>query len=146
MIDAQCPVIGGHSVNDDDIKFGYSITGLVHPDRIWTNAGARPGDVLMFTKRIGTGVIGTAIKRGFAELQHVADALDSMVTLNRRAMESLAGLWVHACTDISGFGLAGHAREMALASQVTLQIEASRIPLLPGAIQYAEAGRCRADC
>lgn len=140
MIEAACPVVGGHSVNDEDIKFGYSVTGTVHPDRIWTNAGAHPGDVLLFTKQIGTGVISTALKRGLAAPEHVDSSIASMLTLNRAAAEALAGLTVHACTDITGFGLLGHAREMALASNVTLVIEAKRVPLLPGALHYAQQG------
>ncbi|MBL8176520.1 MAG: selenide, water dikinase SelD [Bryobacterales bacterium] len=140
MIEAACPVVGGHSVNDEDIKFGYSITGTVHPDRVWTNAGARPGDTLLFTKRIGTGVISTALKRGLASAGHVESSVESMLLLNRGAAEALAGLTVHGCTDITGFGFLGHAREMALASNVTLEIEAARVPLLPGALDYARQG------
>jgi selenide,water dikinase len=140
MIEAGCAVVGGHSVNDDDVKFGYAVTGVVHPDRIWANSGAVPGDALWFTKRIGTGVISTALKRGMAELIHTADSIDSMLTLNRQAAEALEGLTVHACTDITGFGFLGHAREMALGSNVTLEIDAHRVPLLPGALSYARAG------
>jgi selenide,water dikinase len=140
MIEAGCPVVGGHSVNDEDIKFGFSVTGLVHPDRVWTNGGARPGDVLVFTKRIGTGVISTALKRGIAAEHHVEASVTSMLELNRAAVEALHGLGVHGCTDITGFGLMGHGREMALGSHVTLEIEAQRVPLLSGALEYARAG------
>lgn len=135
MIDAGCVVIGGHSVNDDEIKFGYSVTGLVHPEKVWANAGARPGDVLSLTKPLGTGVIGTAIKRGLAHDDHIAAAVESMARLNRTE-----NVEAHACTDITGFGLLGHAREMALASGVTLEIDSSRVPLLPGALDYSLAG------
>lgn len=135
MIDAGCVVIGGHSVNDDEIKFGYSVTGLVHPEKVWTNAGARPGDVLTLSKPIGTGVTGTAIKRSLAHPDHIAAAVESMARLNRTG-----NVEAHACTDITGFGLLGHAREMALASSVTLEIDSSRVPLLPGALEYSLAG------
>ena len=137
MREAGCVILGGHSVNDDEIKFGYSVTGTVHPDRIWTNAGARPGDVLLFTKQIGTGVVATALKRGIAGEMHVRAAVDSMLALNRGAAEALSGCTVHGCTDITGFGLIGHAREMARGSGVTLEIEARAVPLLPGALDYA---------
>ncbi len=140
MTEAGCAVVGGHSINDDDVKFGYAVTGVAHPGRIWTNSGALPGDALWFTKRIGTGIISTALKRGMAELIHLADSMDSMLTLNRQAAEALEGLSVHACTDITGFGFLGHAREMALGSGVTLEIDAHRVPLLPGALSYARAG------
>jgi selenide,water dikinase len=140
MLEAGCAVIGGHSVNDPEIKFGYSVTGTVHPDRIWANAGAHAGDVLIFTKRIGTGVIGTALKREIARESDVAAATESMLTLNRAAAEALEGLGVHGVTDVTGFGLLGHAREMAIASKVTIEIEAARVPLLPGAADYAAQG------
>jgi selenide,water dikinase len=140
MQEAGCVVLGGHSVTDPEIKFGYAVTGTVHPDHIWTNAGARPGDVLLFTKRIGTGVISTALKRGIAQPAHLEAATESMLTLNRAAAEALAGLEVHSVTDVTGFGLLGHGREMALASNVTLVIEAESVPLLDGAVDYARAG------
>jgi len=134
MIEAGCAVLGGHSVSDDEMKFGYAVTGIVHPDRIWTNAGARPGDVLVLTKPLGTGVIGTALKRGIADPAHVEAAVASMCRLNRFEGEP------HGCTDITGFGLLGHAREMALASGVTLEIETDRLEFLPGALDYARQG------
>ncbi|MEZ5403330.1 MAG: selenide, water dikinase SelD [Bryobacteraceae bacterium] len=133
-------ILGGHSVNDDEIKFGYAITGRVHPDKVWTNAGARAGDVLVFTKRIGTGVIATALKRGLARDEDVAASVASMLTLNRDAAAALTDLPVHSATDITGFGLLGHAREMALASCVRLEISASGVPLLNGALDCARAG------
>jgi len=134
MIEAQCVVLGGHSVNDQEIKFGYAVTGVVDPARLWTNAGARVGDVLTLTKGIGTGVISTALKREMASLEHVDAAIASMLRLNRVECEA------NGCTDVTGFGLIGHAREMALASGVTLEIEASAIPLLAGAYDYAARG------
>ncbi len=140
MKEAGCVILGGHSVADDEIKFGYAVTGVVHPDRVKPNAGARPGDALLFTKRIGTGVISTALKRAIADPAHVEAATQSMLTLNREACERMLEFEVHGCTDVSGFGLLGHAREMALASNATLEIDSSLVPLLPGAIGYARAG------
>lgn len=140
MREAGCVIVGGHSVNDAEIKFGYAVTGSIHPQRIWTNAGARPGDALVFTKRLGTGVIGTALKRGMAGEAEVAASVESMLTLNRAACEALRGLEVHGCTDVTGFGFLGHAREMAIASKVTLAIEAAALRFLPGALEYARQG------
>jgi selenide,water dikinase len=140
MHEVSCSILGGHSLDDAEIKFGYSVTGLVHPDRVKTNAGARPGDVVMFSKAIGTGVIGTALKRGIARQEHVDAAVASMLTLNRAACEEMLNFDVHGCTDITGFGLIGHAREMAIASGVTLEIEVDNVRLLPGGLDYARAG------
>ncbi len=133
-------MLGGHSVNDDEVKFGYAVTGTVAPNRILTNAGAVPGDALLLTKRLGTGVIATALKRGIAREEHVAASVESMLTLNKDACDAMLRFAAHACTDVTGFGLLGHAREMALASNVTLEIEGAAAPLLPGAEQYARAG------
>src|ERR1700722_6726724 len=140
MREANCAILGGHSVADSEIKFGYAVTGTVHPDRVKPNGGARPGDVLVFTKAIGTGVIGTALKRGIAPEASVDAAIASMLTLNRAACEAMLAFDVHGCTDVTGFGFLGHAREMALASDVTLEIESARIRLLPGALDAARAG------
>jgi selenide,water dikinase len=140
MRDAGCSILGGHSIADDEIKFGYAVTGTVHPARVKANAGARPGDVLVFTKRIGTGVIATALKRGIAGEAHVAASIDQMLTLNRRACEEMLKFDVHGCTDVTGFGLMGHAREMALASRVSLEIAVDQIRYLPGAVEYARLG------
>jgi len=140
MREAGCVVIGGHSVADEEMKFGYAVTGTVHPARVITNAGARAGDALVFTKRIGTGVISTALKRGIAQEAHVQASIESMLELNQRACEAMLALEAHACTDISGYGLIGHAREVALASGVTLEIEADRVQFLPGAVEYARQG------
>ncbi len=137
--EAGCVILGGHSVNDPEIKFGYAITGTVHPDRVKTNTGARPGDVLMFTKKIGTGVISTALKKGIARQEHVDQAILQMLTLNRAAAEAIENLDVHGLTDVTGFGLFGHAREMAIGSKVTLEIDSSLVRFLDGAIEYAEA-------
>lgn len=140
MMEAGCRVLGGHSVSDPEVKFGYAVTGLVHPERVWTNAGAQPGDVLVCSKRIGTGVIATAAKREVADPRHMEAAIESMLLLNRAAAQTLAACTVHACTDITGFGLIGHGREMALGAGVTLEIEAARVPLLEGALDYAGGG------
>ena len=138
--EAGCVILGGHSVSDPEIKFGYAITGTVHPDRVKTNTGARPGDVLMFTKKIGTGVISTALKKGIAKQQHVDRAMAQMMTLNRAAAEAIENLDVHGLTDVTGFGLFGHAREMAIGSKVTLEIDSSLVRFLDGAVEYAQAG------
>jgi selenide,water dikinase len=138
--EAGCSILGGHSISEEEVKFGYAITGLIRPDRIWTNAGARPGDVLVFTKRLGTGVISTALKKGFVEEEHIQGSIRQMLTLNKAACELLLPRAVHGCTDVTGFGLLGHAREMALASGVTLEIHASSLRYLPGSIEYSKAG------
>ena len=143
MIEAGCTVIGGHSVRDDEIKFGYAVTGTVDPAHVLTNAGARGGDALVFTKALGTGVIATAIKRGLAEQEWIDGAVAAMTTLNRAAAEVATRAEgngrrryeVHAATDITGFGLLGHAREMALGANVSLRFTAATVPLLPGALE-----------
>jgi selenide,water dikinase len=140
MIEAGCSILGGHSVADEEIKFGYAITGLVHPDRVKANAGARAGDALVFTKSLGTGVISTALKRGIAADAHVEASIASMLTLNRRACEAMLNFDVHGCTDVTGFGMIGHAREMAAASGVTIEIASGSLRFLPGALDYARAG------
>ncbi len=142
MIEAGCTVIGGHSIRDEETKFGYSVTGVVHPKKVLANAGAKPGDSLLFTKEIGTGVISTAIKKGKAEARWIDAAVRSMTTLNKRAAEVIAGgnLRVNAMTDVTGFGLIGHAREMVLASDVSVRISAGKVPLLVGALECVRAG------
>jgi selenide,water dikinase len=140
MHEADCSIVGGHSVADDEIKFGYAVTGLVHPERYKANAAAQPGDAIVFTKRLGTGVIATALKRGMVSEEHVEEATRSMLTLNRNACEAMLRYDVHGCTDVTGFGLIGHAREMALASGVTLEIDVKQVRFLPGAVEYARQG------
>jgi selenide,water dikinase len=140
MREAGCSILGGHSIADDEIKFGYAVTGVIHPARVKANAGALAGDDLVFTKRIGTGVIATALKRGIADEAHVAASIAQMLSLNRRACEAMLQFDVHGCTDVTGFGLIGHAREMALASNVTLEIAVDAIQYLPGAVEYARQG------
>jgi selenide, water dikinase len=138
--ESGCVILGGHSVADEEMKFGYAVTGTIHPERIKTNAGARIGDALVFTKRIGTGVIATALKRGIAAESHVREAIDSMLLLNRRACEAMLEFDVHGCTDVTGFGLMGHARGMAFASSVTLEIDTAAVRFLPGGLDYARQG------
>ena len=139
MREAGCAVLGGHSVADPEIKFGYAVTGTIHPDRVKPNSGARAGDALVFTKALGTGVIGTALKRGIAQPEWVEAATASMLTLNRAACQAMLQFDVHGCTDVTGFGFLGHAREMAIASGVTLEIDPSRVRLLPGALDAVRA-------
>jgi selenide,water dikinase len=140
MQEAGCAILGGHSVADDEIKFGYAVTGTIHPQRVKPNAGAIAGDALVFTKRLGTGVISTALKRGLASEENMRTAIESMLLLNREACERMLEFEVHGCTDVTGFGLLGHAREMALASGVTLEIDVDATQFLPGAVEYARAG------
>jgi len=141
LTQAGVALLGGHTVQDQEIKFGYAVTGDVDPGRIWTNAGARPGDRLLLTKPIGTGVVATAIKFGRASEPVAAAAIASMKLLNREAAEALGGLpagSVHACTDVTGFGLAGHASEMGRASGCALAIDVDAVPLLPGSLDLVE--------
>ncbi len=174
MIEANCTIIGGHSIRDEETKFGYAVTGLIHPQKVFSNAGARPGDSLILTKPLGTGVISTAIKKGLAKPDWIAAAVQSMTTLNKQAAEVITGadrcsrschsespqsggeepavpfirhaearelaFRVHALTDVTGFGLIGHAREILLASNVSLELHASKIPILPGALDCIRAG------
>jgi len=192
MIEANCTVIGGHSIRDEETKFGYSVTGLIHPKKIYQNQGAKPGDKLILTKALGTGVISTAIKKGKAEKAWIDAAVESMTTLNKKATEVIDALGraadratqpepsrrahadeksevslttvhvgtaasavrssdarqaapeapfqIYAMTDITGFGLIGHLREILLASQVSARIQAAQVPLLPGALACVQAG------
>jgi len=191
MIEAGCTVIGGHSIRDEETKFGYSVTGLIHPKKIYANQGAKPGDKLILTKALGTGVISTAIKKGKAEQSWIDAAVASMTTLNKKAAEVITNVGItpdhvgtaaveerrfsaaskpkkergasapeandqrpttndqgpatndrppiHALTDITGFGLIGHAREILLASDVSIHLYANRIPLLEGALACVRA-------
>jgi selenide, water dikinase len=141
--EAKVALLGGHTVRDPEVKFGYAVTGAIDPSRVLTNAGARSGDVLVLTKALGTGIAGTAIKFNRAPFALVESATASMTMLNANASHVLArfGGNVHACTDVTGFGLIGHATEMAVASNVTLEISASRLALLPGVRELASANR-----
>ncbi len=151
MAEASCSVVGGHSIRDEEVKFGYAVTGLIHPDRVWLNVGAQPGDALLLTKALGTGVITTAVKRGSASERSVAAATASMTRLNRDAAEALAAFdpqrrWIHAVTDVTGFSLLGHAREMALGypareiGAVSMEFDHHSIEYLPGAVEAARDG------
>ncbi len=142
MIEAGCTVIGGHSIRDEEIKFGYAVTGTIHPKKVLKNSSAIAGDVLLFTKSLGTGVISTGIKKGKAEPAWIDAAVQSMTTLNKAAAEVLAAsdYAVHGMTDVTGFGMLGHAREMALGSGVSLRIEARAVPVLPGALECIRQG------
>lgn len=133
-------LLGGHTVNDEVIKFGLSVTGIAHPSQITAVKGAQPGDVLVLTKAIGTGLVTTALKRGSAEESDVAAAVLSMRTLNAAAARAMGRVGAHACTDITGFSLAGHLFEMLEASGVGAELSAEAIPFLPGAVRYADEG------
>lgn len=139
--EAGIPVLGGHSIDDDEPKFGLAVIGEVAPDRIVRNSTARPGDALVLTKPLGTGVIATALKGDAADAAVVAGAVASMATLNRAAAEAMLEVGVDAATDVTGFGLVGHLREMLLGSGAAARLRASAVPLLPGAVELARAGR-----
>jgi selenide,water dikinase len=159
MNDAECSVLGGHSIRTEDMLFGYAVTGTVHPKKIWRNVGARPGDVLIFTKPIGTGVITTALKKNQASPQSLESAVNAMTTLNRAAAAGLSKLAenstslstknpsaIHAVTDVTGFGVLGHAREMAIGNEsagigaVSFEINHAAFSYFPGAIEAARDG------
>jgi selenide,water dikinase len=142
MMEAGCTVIGGHSIRDAEIKFGYAVTGSIHPEKILTNSGAKPGDILLFTKSIGTGVIATAIKKQKAEPAWIDAATASMTMLNKSAAEAIrsGSFAINAMTDVTGFGLIGHLREMCLGSNVSARVHAKDVPLLPGAAECVRAG------
>lgn len=138
--EAGAVIIGGHSIDDSDPKFGMAVTGLVHPAKVWTNGGACPGDKLILTKPIGMGILTTAIKRGKATGEAVARVQQVMASLNKTAAEVARDFHVHACTDITGFGLLGHAIEMARASCAGIELYADRVPVLPDTRTLAEQG------
>lgn len=133
-------VIGGHSVDDQEMKFGYAVTGTINPNGVITNAGAKPGDLLILTKGIGTGAINTAVKKGVASSTAMAATIKAMTTSNAAASKAMVRLGANSCTDVTGFGLLGHAFEMAKASNVTLEIESANVTLLPDVIELIEAG------
>ena len=133
-------LIGGHSVDSEQIMFGYSVTGVIHPDKVATNSGARPGDVIILTKPIGTGVISTGIKWAKAPAEVAAASVKTMLTPGQHAAEAMREFEVRAATDITGFALVGHAWEMARASQVTIRIDSKKVPLLEGALELAAKG------
>jgi len=139
LAEAGCALLGGHSVRDPELKFGYAVTGLVDPGRMLTNAGGRAGEALVLTKPLGTGVVATALKAGAAPAAAVAEATRSMARLNREAAEAALAHGASAATDVTGFGLVGHAAAIARESRLTLEIELRALPLLPGALELAEA-------
>ena len=138
MAEAGGVIAGGHTVQDDEPKYGLAVTGRVDPERIMRKGGARPGDALFLTKPLGTGLIATAHKRGAVRAEDLASAVASMVTLNRAASQAARAAGVRVGTDVTGFGLIGHAYEVASASSAGIRIESGRVPLLPGALEYAE--------
>jgi selenide,water dikinase len=133
-------LVGGHSVDDPQIMFGYAVTGTIHPREIVTNRGARPGDAIILTKPVGTGVISTGIKFGKADDATVRASLETMLLAGRRASELMREAGAHAATDVTGFSLAGHAWEMARASGVTIEIDSAAVPVIPGALELAAQG------
>jgi len=140
MKEAGVTLVGGHSIEDPEIKYGLAVTGVVHPNKILTNAKAKAGDKLVLTKPLGTGIISTALKARMASEEAIRKSVESMVTLNRTASEQMKKFGTHACTDITGFGFIGHALEMAIASQVGMVIQSKAVPVLPEAMEYAKLG------
>jgi selenide,water dikinase len=140
MKEAGVALVGGHSIEDPEIKYGLAVTGLIHPQKILTNAKAKAGDQLVLTKAVGTGIIATALKGQLASQEAVQKMVESMVTLNRTASELMKRFGAHACTDITGFSFIGHALEMAIASRVGMVIQSDAIPIFPEAKEYAKIG------
>ncbi|OIQ58540.1 selenide, water dikinase [Moorella thermoacetica] len=140
ILEAGAVLVGGHSIEDDEPKYGLAVTGVIHPDRIITNCAARPGDKLVLTKPLGTGIITTAIKAGMASPDLEGEVSRWMATLNREAAAAMVAAGAHACTDITGFGLLGHGLEMARGSGVNLVFHAGSLPILPGAREFAAMG------
>jgi len=140
MKEAGVALVGGHTIEDSEVKYGLAVTGVVHPNKILTNAKAKPGDQLVLTKPLGTGIIATALKGGMASEEAVRKMVESMVALNRKASEWMKTFEAHACTDITGFSFIGHALGMASASQVGMAIQSKNIPVFPEAMEYARLG------
>jgi len=140
MREAGVILVGGHSIDDEELKYGLSVTGTIHPKRIVTKAGAKPGDKLILTKPLGTGIINTALKGGLAGKETMAKVTKYMVTLNKKASELMQEIGAHACTDITGFGLLGHACEIAQNSEIGMKIYVASIPILSEAIEFAKMG------
>jgi len=138
--EAGASLAGGHSINDDEPKYGLSVTGIVHPDRILKNFGARENDVLIITKPLGCGLVNTAVKAEMASPKASQMAIKSMSTLNKYSAEIFSKYQIHACTDVTGFGLIGHAMEMAKGSDVTLEIDTNSLPIIEEALDYAKMG------
>ena len=144
--EAGAVVIGGHSIIDEEIKYGMAITGVIHPDRVIRNVGVQEGDALVLTKPLGTGIIATALKKGKAPKESIQAAVSSMIALNDTASKIMRNYRVHACSDITGYGLLGHALEMASGSSVTLILESAKLPLLHRAPRLAEKGYLTGGC
>ncbi|MDQ2732352.1 MAG: selenide, water dikinase SelD, partial [Armatimonadota bacterium] len=140
VIEAGALLAGGHTVVDPQLKFGLSVTGTVHPDQVLTNAGAQPGDVLILTKKLGTGIVTTGIKRGQTGPVAIEAVTHSMITLNASASEAAQRAGAHACTDITGFGFLGHLHQLARASGLAVRVDASALPILPEALELARVG------
>ncbi len=138
--EANCLLVGGHTVQDDEPKYGLSVTGFTHPEHIWSNANAKTGDVLVLTKPIGMGIINTAIKGGICESSHYEQAIKAMEMLNKDAKEAADDLGIHSCTDITGFGLLGHLYEMAQGSGKTFEVFHKNIPFIEGTLEYSSMG------
>jgi selenide, water dikinase len=138
--EAGATLVGGHSIDDQEPKFGLSVTGIVHPEKIRTNIGAKPGDKLILTKPIGIGILTTAIKRDLLDEEHTRYIMHIMATLNKNAAEIMDDFTIHACTDITGFGLLGHTREMAVGSHVGVNIYFNQVPILPKTRELAVQG------
>lgn len=146
-MEAGCVVAGGHTIQDAEPKYGLCVTGFVHPERVLRNVGAQPGDLLLLTKPLGSGILTTAAKADLAEKADYAACVNYMATLNRTAGEAVARCGAaHACTDITGFGLMGHALEMAQGSGVTLRLESAALPIMPGTLAAAEMGLIPGGC
>jgi selenide,water dikinase len=146
VMESGAVVIGGHSIIDEEIKYGMAVTGVIHPDKIFRNVGVQEGDVLILTKPLGTGIITTALKKGKASKESVDEAVTSMTTLNAAASTVMRRYPVHACSDVTGFGILGHALGMASGSGVTLIIESAKLPLLNRAPRLAEKGYITGGC
>ena len=143
---AGAVVIGGHSIIDSELKYGMAVTGIIHPDRVIRNVGVRAGDALVLTKALGTGIVTTALKQRKVSRASLRAAVASMVSLNKTASRVARTFHVHACSDVTGFGLLGHATEMAMGSGVTLELDSRMLPVLPGALQLAEKGFLTGGC
>jgi selenide, water dikinase len=143
---ARAVLIGGHTILDPELKYGMAVTGVVHPNRVWRNVGAKTGDALVLTKALGTGIVTTALKRRRVSSTELRAAVASMVALNDVASRVARDFPVHACSDVTGFGLLGHGTEMAMGSGVSLVFEAGKLPLLPGAVRLAEEGLLTGGC
>jgi selenide,water dikinase len=148
VLEAGGILAGGHTVDDEEPKYGLAVIGFVHPDKVLTRKGAKAGDVLALTKPLGVGLITTVLKSGLAKSEHIEAATQSMLRLNKKAAELINGMGINACTDITGFALLGHATDMALQSDALLRFHLKQIPLLPGAEEYADqwlfpGGTCR---